>query len=350
MTEPSKATKARAEALDRAIYAAPLGGRRAALLAALQAAIDESERPLREENQWLRASLRNIRDNVHPGSLSAAFAKEALNAASNVPPVAAAKLHNPNALTMAQVGVSEGRRLPEEPISNDSGGVESRNAKPVGCPPDTDQPYDGQRNALSDGAGAGSHVQEDPSRTSARPAVTPSADAPTMETDAAWEQCPLTGGLPFMRKLARKLERERDEARRERDQARAELGTMLDDRTAARAALSTEHQLRERAEKELDDTRVAHQRQQTNYIHLYNAVMGGSNTSDLKDAVAVAISSRVELAQAKEDTELLWSHCRIVYWPGNPEYPLEHNPHARKDMRSLIESALAARAASKEGK
>lgn len=36
----------------------------------------------------------------------------------------------------------------------------------------------------------------------------------------------------------------------------------------------------------------------------------------------------------------LWKHCHVVYWGPNGEYPIEHNPHAGKDCRRMIEAAL----------
>ena len=46
------------------------------------------------------------------------------------------------------------------------------------------------------------------------------------------------------------------------------------------------------------------------------------------------------LGQEIADRDALWERCRIVYYPPAPAYPLEHNPHARKDMRAAIETAL----------
>jgi hypothetical protein len=38
--------------------------------------------------------------------------------------------------------------------------------------------------------------------------------------------------------------------------------------------------------------------------------------------------------------ELLWEHCRVVFYPQNNEYPIEHAPHARKEARLAIIAAL----------
>lgn len=42
----------------------------------------------------------------------------------------------------------------------------------------------------------------------------------------------------------------------------------------------------------------------------------------------------------KEQLEWLWANCNIVYWPGTEEYPIEHNLHAQKDSRDLIEEEM----------
>ena len=34
----------------------------------------------------------------------------------------------------------------------------------------------------------------------------------------------------------------------------------------------------------------------------------------------------------------IWENCKIVYHPGNGDYPLEHQPHAKKYMQKLIEA------------
>lgn len=41
------------------------------------------------------------------------------------------------------------------------------------------------------------------------------------------------------------------------------------------------------------------------------------------------------------ELDLLWKHCHVVYWPGDGAYPMEHNPHAGKDSRRMIERALS---------
>ena len=45
---------------------------------------------------------------------------------------------------------------------------------------------------------------------------------------------------------------------------------------------------------------------------------------------------RTELTD-KEQLEWLWSNCRIVYFPGHGQYPIEHRPFANKDSRDIIE-------------
>jgi hypothetical protein len=44
------------------------------------------------------------------------------------------------------------------------------------------------------------------------------------------------------------------------------------------------------------------------------------------------------------DAEMLdrvFKHCRIVFYPSNGEYPIEHAPHARKDAKDDILAELA---------
>lgn len=42
----------------------------------------------------------------------------------------------------------------------------------------------------------------------------------------------------------------------------------------------------------------------------------------------------------KEQLEWLWANCKIVYWPRNDGYPIEHNPYAKKYARNLIEQEM----------
>ena len=48
------------------------------------------------------------------------------------------------------------------------------------------------------------------------------------------------------------------------------------------------------------------------------------------------LQSQVERLWMEQDW--LWKKCNITLYLPQPEYPIEHNPHARKDARSLIES------------
>lgn len=41
----------------------------------------------------------------------------------------------------------------------------------------------------------------------------------------------------------------------------------------------------------------------------------------------------------EDELEWLWANCRIVYFPPDGEYPIEHTMAARKDSRELIEAA-----------
>jgi len=44
--------------------------------------------------------------------------------------------------------------------------------------------------------------------------------------------------------------------------------------------------------------------------------------------------------RAVREIEWLWATCKIVYWPRDDRYPIEHNPHARKYSRELIEAEM----------
>jgi len=51
-----------------------------------------------------------------------------------------------------------------------------------------------------------------------------------------------------------------------------------------------------------------------------------------------------DLAATQAMLDAIWKYCRVVYYDPDPiVYPLEHSPHARKDMRSVIESELRKR-------
>lgn len=46
---------------------------------------------------------------------------------------------------------------------------------------------------------------------------------------------------------------------------------------------------------------------------------------------------------ASVQLEWLWANCKIVYWPPDGRYPIEHAPHARKYSRDAIESEMPKR-------
>ena len=46
---------------------------------------------------------------------------------------------------------------------------------------------------------------------------------------------------------------------------------------------------------------------------------------------------------------LIFKHCKVIYHPQGDEYPIEHNPHAKKDARERIEHSLKALVAMKQG-
>lgn len=47
-----------------------------------------------------------------------------------------------------------------------------------------------------------------------------------------------------------------------------------------------------------------------------------------------------EHVRAVRQIEWLWAACKIVYWPKDDRYPIEHNPHARKYSRDMIEAQM----------
>ena len=42
---------------------------------------------------------------------------------------------------------------------------------------------------------------------------------------------------------------------------------------------------------------------------------------------------------ARREIEWLWANCRIIYFPPDKSYPIEHTLRARKDSRKMIEEA-----------
>jgi len=42
---------------------------------------------------------------------------------------------------------------------------------------------------------------------------------------------------------------------------------------------------------------------------------------------------------ARREVEWLWANCRIIYFPPDNSYPIEHTLRARKDSRRMIEEA-----------
>lgn len=40
------------------------------------------------------------------------------------------------------------------------------------------------------------------------------------------------------------------------------------------------------------------------------------------------------------ELEWLWAACKIVYWPNDNGYPIEHNPYAGKYSRDSIEAQM----------
>lgn len=49
---------------------------------------------------------------------------------------------------------------------------------------------------------------------------------------------------------------------------------------------------------------------------------------------------RKTIRSMRDQLEWLWANCKIVYWPKDDRYPIEHNPHARKYSRDTIEAEM----------
>jgi len=56
-------------------------------------------------------------------------------------------------------------------------------------------------------------------------------------------------------------------------------------------------------------------------------------------------AAEARVRELEESTSRIWDRCKVVYYPRDGSYPLEHNMSASKDMREAIYSAMA-----KEGK
>jgi hypothetical protein len=63
--------------------------------------------------------------------------------------------------------------------------------------------------------------------------------------------------------------------------------------------------------------------------------MSMENTTDTKLPASPPLPAPTGSAAAQ--LEWLWANCTIVYWPEGGNYPIEHNPHASKYMRDIIE-------------
>lgn len=51
-------------------------------------------------------------------------------------------------------------------------------------------------------------------------------------------------------------------------------------------------------------------------------------------------STNPGVARLSAQLEWLWANCRIVYWPSDNRYPIEHAPHAHKYARDTIEAEM----------
>lgn len=47
------------------------------------------------------------------------------------------------------------------------------------------------------------------------------------------------------------------------------------------------------------------------------------------------------VAALSAQLEWLWANCRIIYWPKDGSYPIEHNPNALKYGRDIIEHQMS---------
>jgi hypothetical protein len=72
-----------------------------------------------------------------------------------------------------------------------------------------------------------------------------------------------------------------------------------------------------------------------------------SKISDIQAIIADALQAQHAedvAAGEKVASKLNWliANCKIVYWPGNGAYPIEHNPHANKDGMVWLDAAISA--------
>lgn len=72
-------------------------------------------------------------------------------------------------------------------------------------------------------------------------------------------------------------------------------------------------------------------------MNIYELAIAASTQ---EEAARLLRNMSEETAQIRQQLEWLWANCKIVAWPGGDDYPIEHNPHALKDNRALIEALM----------
>lgn len=55
-----------------------------------------------------------------------------------------------------------------------------------------------------------------------------------------------------------------------------------------------------------------------------------------KRSLEIIFGLRKALRAERERGRWLWENCKIVFYPSDGAYPIEHNPHAGKDSKQLI--------------
>lgn len=50
-----------------------------------------------------------------------------------------------------------------------------------------------------------------------------------------------------------------------------------------------------------------------------------------------------EHVKAVRELEWIWASCKVVYWPRDGGYPIEHNTRAKKYSRDQIEAQMPER-------
>lgn len=120
--------------------------------------------------------------------------------------------------------------------------------------------------------------------------------------------------------LAKQVRAERDSLKAENEKLKAEVINLQARCLNVRDALNHYH---------LNKTQSA--------VDELDRVANGCNTSDL---IARFPEHYNELSQLRQLCNFLFSECKIVYWPKDGSYPIEHNMAAQKDSRELLLSSM----------